>query len=262
MKVDFGRTAADYARHRAGFPDRFYDRLAAHGIVPASAAEGPEIRALDLGTGTGTLARGLALRGWRVVGLDHSAAMLAAARDLDAAAGVRIGYVQAPAEATGLADDTFALVMAGSCWHWFDRPRTAREARRLLVPGGWLVIAALDWDPRPGSVVAATERLIARHNPAWRAGGGFGFRHGWRRDLVEAGFTDIAFFTFGIAVPYSHAGWRGRIRASAGVAASLDEAAVAHFDAEHGRLLAACFPGDPFEVPHRVSALLARAPAR
>ena len=29
MAIDFGRTAKDYAWHRAGFPDRFFDRLMA-----------------------------------------------------------------------------------------------------------------------------------------------------------------------------------------------------------------------------------------
>jgi hypothetical protein len=27
MVVDFGKTASDYARYRAGFPERFYDRI-------------------------------------------------------------------------------------------------------------------------------------------------------------------------------------------------------------------------------------------
>ena len=62
MKINWGHTAADYASFRAGFPAGFYDRLTAYGIVADTAAQR---RALDLGTGTGTLARGLATRGWR-----------------------------------------------------------------------------------------------------------------------------------------------------------------------------------------------------
>ena len=54
MDIDFGRTALDYGRHRAGFPDRFFERLFADRIVAAGD------RVLDLGTGTGTVARGLA----------------------------------------------------------------------------------------------------------------------------------------------------------------------------------------------------------
>jgi len=56
VNVDFGKTAGDYGKYRAGFPDQLFDRLFSAGIV----REGET--ALDLGTGTGTLARGFALR--------------------------------------------------------------------------------------------------------------------------------------------------------------------------------------------------------
>lgn len=44
---DFGRTAEDYARHRAGFPTELLDRLAERGLVRGGA------RVADVGTGTG-----------------------------------------------------------------------------------------------------------------------------------------------------------------------------------------------------------------
>ena len=63
--VDFGKTASDYARHRAGFPDSFFTKLEQHGVSIQGA------RVVDLGTGTGTVARELAVRGAsRVVGID------------------------------------------------------------------------------------------------------------------------------------------------------------------------------------------------
>ncbi|MDQ6781646.1 MAG: class I SAM-dependent methyltransferase, partial [Candidatus Eremiobacteraeota bacterium] len=46
--IDFGKTASDYGRFRAGFPDRFFERLLAGWIAPGQ-------RVLDLGTGTGTV---------------------------------------------------------------------------------------------------------------------------------------------------------------------------------------------------------------
>ena len=64
----------------------------------------PDERLLDLGTGTGSLARGFARRGLQVVGLDRSSAMLEQARRLDRAAGVRVAYLAARAESTGLRD--------------------------------------------------------------------------------------------------------------------------------------------------------------
>ena len=55
--ADFGKTADDYARHRAGYPDWLFERLMRRGLAR------PGMRALDLATGTGYLARGLAQRG-------------------------------------------------------------------------------------------------------------------------------------------------------------------------------------------------------
>ena len=208
MAIDFGRTAGDYARHRAGFPERLFERLIEQGVVRAGE------RLLDLGTGTGALARGFARRGLRVTGLDVATAMLAQARRLDRDAGVRVRYVRAPAETTGLPDTSFDVVSAGQCWHWFVRTRAAAEARRLLRPGGRLVIAHFDWLPLAGNVVEATERLIRQHNPGWTFGGGTGLHPDCLADLALAGFAGIETFSFDHPVSYSHEAWRGRIRSS------------------------------------------------
>jgi SAM-dependent methyltransferase len=95
-RIDFGKTAGDYAKHRAGFPQEFFERLATMGVIA------PGMKALDLGTGTGTVARGLAMRGLEVIGLDKSVPLMEAARQLDADAGVAVAYVEGKAEATGL----------------------------------------------------------------------------------------------------------------------------------------------------------------
>lgn len=252
--VDFGKTADDYARHRAGFPPRFFEELRTRGIGL------PGQRALDLGTGTGTVARGLAIGGCEVVGLDPAAPMLAQARELDAAAGVVVTYVEANAERTGLPAASFDVVTAGQCWHWFDRPAAAAEARRLLRPGGTLVIAHFDWLPLSGNVVEATESLILAHNPAWKGAGGRGIYPQWFVDVGEAGFEGIESFSFDLDVPYTHEAWRGRIRASAGVAATLGPEEVARFDDELAGLLRDRFAGDPLAVPHRTWTLTCRAP--
>ncbi len=253
-KLDFGKTAADYGRHRAGFPARFFDTLFETGKVRKGD------HALDLGTGTGALARGLALRGCEVTGLDRSRELLDEANRLDREAGVSIQYVQASAEETRLPADAFDVVGAGQCWHWFDRKRAAAEARRVLKAGGHIIIAHFDWVPLPGDVAEATEHLISEHNPEWKLGGGTGIHPGWFAELAIAGFKELEAFAFDEAVTYSHNDWRGRIRASAGVGASLPTDAVKRFDAALRELLKERFPQDPLEVPHRVWAVTARAP--
>ncbi len=252
--IDFGRTAQDYRRHRAGFPDALFARLAVYGI----GMEGQ--RLLDLGTGTGSLARGFARRGCRVVGLDPATDLIAQARELDQEASAHVDYVTARAEDTGLADASFDVIAAGQCWHWFDRPRAAVECTRLLRPGGTMLITHFDWLPLPGTVVAASEKLILAHNPTWRGHSGCGIHWKWFADLSSSGFHALQSFSFDVDVPYSHEDWRGRIRASAGVAASLSAEAVAEFDAGHAAMLAAQFPHEPLHTPHRVFALIGRKP--
>ncbi len=254
MDIDFGKTAQDYGRYRAGFPDELFTRLATFGVGIAGQ------RVLDLGTGTGTLARGFARRGCTVTGLDPSVPLTEEAKRLDEEADVTIRYVIAKAEQTGLPDASFEVVTAGQCWHWFDRPKAAQEVRRLLVPRGWLVIAHFDWIPLPGNVVEATEKLIEQHNPEWRMSGGRGVYSRWLGDVAIAGFENIETFSFDVFTRYSHEAWRGRIRASAGVAATLGPEQVARFDADLQKLLHERFPQDPLAVHHRVFALICQAP--
>jgi len=256
MNVDFGLTAGDYARHRAGFPASFFERIAAFG----AGRSGQTL--VDLGTGTGTLARGFAGRGCRVIGIDPSASMLEQARQLDAVAGVQVDHRVARAEETGLPGSSADVVTAGQCWHWFDGPRAAAEVARILRQDGVLVVAHFDWIPLAGNIVEATEALIQAHNPAWNMGGQFGIHPQCTRALGEARFRNFETFSYDVAVPYTPEAWRGRIRASAGVGASLPEEKVIAFDQALGRLLASDFPGELLEVPHRVFAVIARAPAR
>ncbi|MBL8663157.1 MAG: class I SAM-dependent methyltransferase [Candidatus Odyssella sp.] len=245
MTVDFGRTADDYARHRAGFPPEFFARLERLGLLRAG------MTALDLGAGTGTIALGLAARGAAVTALDPAAAMLAQAAARAKEAGLALRTIEAKAESTGLPDAAFDLAVAGQCWHWFDRPRAAAEVLRVLKPGGTLMIAHFDWLRLAGGVVAATEDLILAHNPAWAGAGKSAPYPAWYLDLRAGGFHAIESFGFEVDVPYTHEAWRGRIRASAGIAASLPREKVAAFDAAHAALLARAFPADPLAVPHR-----------
>jgi SAM-dependent methyltransferase len=251
---DWSATSSDYAKHRQGFPPRFYEMITREGLFA------PGMRVLDLGTGTGTVARALAAAGADVLGIDPAPGQVAAARRLAEDAGLSARFEEGLAERTGQDAGSFDLVVAAQCWHWFDRGLAAAEARRVLKPGGALLICHYDWLPLSGGVAHATEFLIEAHNPRWRMGRGTGFYPGWAGDMALAGLERLAFAGFDHDTLYSRADWRGRIRASAGVGGALDDPAVARFDAELGALLDARFPGEPLRVPHRIFAIWAFKP--
>jgi len=151
-------------------------------------------------------------------------------------------------------------VSAGQCWHWFDRAAAMREAARLLRPDGALAIAHFDWLPLAGNLVEATERIIQAHNWAWRRGGGNGIHPDWLRELGDAGYRDIESFSYDVDVPYTPDGWRGRVRASAGVGASLSPERVRQVDRAVEELLTRAFPEPLLHVPHRIFAVVGRSP--
>lgn len=243
--MDFGRTAADYGRFRVGFPEGFFARLAEWGIGLTGQ------RVVDLGTGTGVLAREFASAGCLVTGVDVAQELL----DDAATHGPEVTYRLAPAEDTGLPGDAWDVVTAAQCWHWFDRPRGIAEVRRLLVDGGRLVICGRDYPLEPGSLGALSEELVLRYNTNWGAAGSLTDEPTWSQELRDNGFDEVRSFEFIVDVAFTHEEWRGRMRSSNGVGPSMSLENVAAFDADLARLLAERFP-EPLFVPHRVWAIV------
>jgi SAM-dependent methyltransferase len=248
--IDYGRAAEDYGAYRQGFPAEFFTRLQKLKVGLAGQ------RVLDLGTGTGLVAREFARRGCLVTGADFSARLLAVAERVNKGEVVRPRYLRLRAESTKLPNASFDVVSAGTAWHLFNRIVAAREARRLLRPGGHLVIAHLDWHPAAGSVAAATLRLMARYGPERVAPVTFLYPT-WAEELMAAGFSNWEVFGFTCTLNYTPEAWRGRVRASKRGAASMDKSELGKFDASLGRMLTRRFPGPVLAVEHRVFAVVA-----
>ena len=246
MKANFGKTAADYRKHRAGFPSSFF-----HSLLDKKIVQGSE-DVVDLGTGTGTLARGLAAIGCNVSAVDPSVDLLGQAEEIAKSEGLTVNWKQATAEATSLEDHSYDIAIAGQCWHWFDPAGAIEEIQRILRKDSTLIIAHFDWLPYSNNVVEQTEFLIEEMNPEWDMGGGVGIYAEWFRHLSEGGFEDIQGYSYDEDVHYSHEGWRGRIRASAGVGGSMKPEMIEEFDQRHAELLLREFPEEPLSIPHRV----------
>lgn len=115
-------TAQRYARGRPYFHSPVVRKIA-----ELLRLEKPVPAVLDAACGTGRSSVALTKVAFRVVGVDSSAGMLAQAPCDD-----RIEYVEASAEVLSFVEGAFDLVTVASSFHWFDRARFLREARRVL----------------------------------------------------------------------------------------------------------------------------------
>ena len=139
----FGRAAAAYltsAVHREGA-----DLQAAAAVFPEDA------EVLDLGCGAGHVSYALAQRVRRVTAYDLSPRML----DVVQAEAARQGLTnlvtqQGGAEALPFADASFdGVTTRYSAHHWLDIRGAIREMRRVLKPGGKVVVIDIVAPPNP-----------------------------------------------------------------------------------------------------------------
>jgi arsenite methyltransferase len=101
---------------------------------------------LDIGSGPGFLADEMAAEvgpEGAVHGVDPSESMLAIARRRE----TRVAYATGDALALPFADETFDAVVATQVYEYVtDMPAALAEARRVLRPGGRVLVLDTDWD--------------------------------------------------------------------------------------------------------------------
>lgn len=167
----FSPQAADYASFRPTYPPAFVAHI-------ASLAPSHDL-AWDVGTGNGQAAILLAEHFAHVHATDSSARQLQ-----HAAPHPRVEYAQAPAESSGLADESVDLVTIAQALHWFDPASFHAEVARVLKPAG--IVAAWSYgmvsvDPEVDPVIDWFYReRVGRYWPT-------------ERMHIETGYRDLAF---------------------------------------------------------------------
>jgi SAM-dependent methyltransferase len=150
----FGADPARYDRARPRYPTTLMEAIVAG--IP-----GPDV--LDVGIGTGIVARQFQAAGCRVRGVDVDARMAAFARQ----GGLDVEVARF--EGWDPAGRTFDAVVAGQTWHWIDPVAGAAKAATVLRPGGRLAVFWNVFQPSPEVAHAFSEvyRQILPHYDPW-----------------------------------------------------------------------------------------------
>lgn len=141
----FTGKAETYRASRPGYPDALARWLEQRGVRGVQVA--------DIGAGTGIFSRFLLALACTVYAVEPNAGMRAvAARELGGEP--RFFLINGAAEETGLPDACVSLVAAAQAFHWFSPEGFRRECRRILRPGGAVLLV---WNSRVAEDPAVRE---------------------------------------------------------------------------------------------------------
>lgn len=204
-KQRFSDRVENYVRYRPGYPPAVLDHLqTVAGLSPGSVVA-------DVGSGTGISAQPFLDFGNTVYGVEPNPDMRAAAERL-LATYPNFHSVDGTAEATGLADGSADLVVAGQAYHWFDPEQARREFRRILRTGGAVVLM---WNARrlgTTPFLASYEKLLLTWGTDYQK-----IRHeGVTEDKIGAfyGPSGFTLATFTNEQRFDYAGLEGRLLSS------------------------------------------------
>ena len=131
--------AGVYAAARPSYPQALGEWMMERGLL-----SGP---VTDIGAGTGLFTRLLLAHGARVHAVEPNPEMRAQLEEA-LRSELESGYLtvqDGTSEATGLPDASVSLITAAQAAHWFSPEPTVREFRRVLRPGGHVLLVWNDW---------------------------------------------------------------------------------------------------------------------
>lgn len=127
--------------YRPPYPDEVFDTFV------ALIQDAPRV-VLDVGCGTGDIARRLAPRIDRVDAVDFSPGMIAKGKHLPGGDHPHLTWIHGAVEDVSLSS-RYALITAGESLHWMAWEAVLARFADLLTPRGVLAIVERDWDDPP-----------------------------------------------------------------------------------------------------------------
>lgn len=219
----FSGKGAIYAKARPGYAPALFAYLEQELQVPRGAVFA------DIGAGTGIFSRQLLQAGYRVTAVEPNEDMRCRAEQaLNGTAGYQ--SVNGTADHTGLEDESVDYVSAAQAFHWFDPVAFRRECRRILKPGGQVLLVYNTRD-----LQAPCTRALAELWHTYRDHF-VGFSNGMSEEKCRAFFADkCRVFRAENSQTYDREGYVARLLSSSHAPGS-DQAEYADFLAAAGAL--------------------------
>lgn len=134
----FSNRVDSYLKYRPSYPKEAIDYL--YDFVGLRS----DSRIADIGSGTGIFSKLLLECGSYVTAVEPNQSMrLAAEQMLEGHPGFQT--ISGSAESTGLSDQSVDYIVCAQAFHWFDRIAAQTEFRRILKPGGRVILL---WNSR------------------------------------------------------------------------------------------------------------------
>ncbi|PRA07607.1 MULTISPECIES: class I SAM-dependent methyltransferase [unclassified Paenibacillus] len=127
-----------YLKYRPSYPKEAINHL--YDVVGLDANS----NIADIGSGTGIISKLLLERGSYVIAVEPNQAMREAAEQT-LKSSPQFQSIAGSAESTGLPDQSVDFIVCAQAFHWFDRSAAQIEFRRILRPGGRVILI---WNSR------------------------------------------------------------------------------------------------------------------
>ncbi len=243
-EFDFGKTSPDYAKFRDIYPENMYKMLISFGIGK------PGQNILDLGSGTAVLPINMSGTGARFTAADISENQILFGKQLAEEKGFKnIDFKVCSADDTGFRDDSFDVVTAVQCFHYFNADKAADEIRRVLNPGGLFCKIFMDWLPYEDEIIGEMESMVLKYNPDWSGAGFKEFKYTFP-DWAKGKFEVQKVHSYDAVLEFTKEQWIGRIKSCRGIGASLPENEIEKFESEYRETLAKY--NEPLNLKHQI----------
>ena len=174
-KTIFNALAEQYDAYRPHYPPEALLFLVTLGELDRSSD------VADIGTGTGRIAIELAKYVRLVYAIDTASVMLQQLQNSAEAEGLsNIRTIEAPGEATGLANESLDMATLAQSFHWMDKSSSLQEASRILKPKRPLVLLWNQVTNTQETYYTDIVSLIKKNNPNYKGGA----------DIISADFPD------------------------------------------------------------------------